>query len=295
MALFRKISFYLAIFGIVTLIALVKTMNAATVPLVKPAVNPYQSSLAASGIIEALDRNVALGAPIDGVVLSVMVHVGDRVKKGAELFKIDERDLQAQLLVQEANLTVAEANLKRLEDQLQRLNSVKDPRAVSQEDIQTRANDVAVAKAQLNVAECQVKQTQLLIKRATICAPIDGVVLQNNLREGEYFTAKSMPAMLLGNTDRLQVRVDIDEQNACRFKENLTAIAYPKNNTSKVIQLKFDHLEPYVLPKKSLTGSSSERVDTRVLQVIYTFERTEDLNVYVGQQVDIYIQEDSLG
>ena len=47
--------------------------------------------------------------------------------------------------------------------------------------------------------------------------------------------------------------------------------------------------EPYVVPKLSLTGDSAERVDTRVLQVIYSFDRGE-LPIYVGQQMDIYIE-----
>jgi HlyD family secretion protein len=46
--------------------------------------------------------------------------------------------------------------------------------------------------------------------------------------------------------------------------------------------------EPYVVPKMSLTGDSTERVDTRVLQVIYSFERG-NLPIYIGQQMDIYI------
>jgi HlyD family secretion protein len=48
-------------------------------------------------------------------------------------------------------------------------------------------------------------------------------------------------------------------------------------------------VEPYVTPKTSLTGSSTERVDTRVLQVIYSFDRNA-LPAYVGQQMDVFIE-----
>ena len=54
--------------------------------------------------------------------------------------------------------------------------------------------------------------------------------------------------------------------------------------------LKFEYVESYVIPKRSLTGDSTERVDTRVLQVIYSFERGK-LHVYPGQQVDVYIED----
>jgi len=46
------------------------------------------------------------------------------------------------------------------------------------------------------------------------------------------------------------------------------------------------------VPKVSLTGASTERVDTRVLQVIYAFERPQNRPVYVGQQVDLFVKTD---
>jgi hypothetical protein len=52
--------------------------------------------------------------------------------------------------------------------------------------------------------------------------------------------------------------------------------------------MRFVRFEPYVVPKKSLTGDSTERVDTRVLQVIYSFDRGS-LPIYVGQQMDVFI------
>ena len=53
--------------------------------------------------------------------------------------------------------------------------------------------------------------------------------------------------------------------------------------------LRFVRIEPYVVPKRSLTGDSLERVDTRVLQVIYEFQRPS-FPIYVGQQVDVFIR-----
>ena len=53
--------------------------------------------------------------------------------------------------------------------------------------------------------------------------------------------------------------------------------------------LTFVRIEPYVVPKKSLTGDNTERVDTRVLQIIYRFERPP-FPVYAGQQVDVFIE-----
>jgi hypothetical protein len=84
------------------------------------------------------------------------------------------------------------------------------------------------------------------------------------------------------------VRVDVDENDAWRVKPGSAASGVLRGNTSITFPLSFKRFEPYVIPKRSLTGESSERVDTRVLQVIYSFDRKE-LPLYVGQLVDVFI------
>ena len=64
-----------------------------------------------------------------------------------------------------------------------------------------------------------------------------------------------------------------------------------RGNPQVSFALRFVRVEPYVIPKKSLTGDNTERVDTRVLQVIYKIDRT-DQPVYVGQQLDVFIEAD---
>jgi hypothetical protein len=87
----------------------------------------------------------------------------------------------------------------------------------------------------------------------------------------------------------LHIRVDIDENDGWRFKPGARGVAYLRGNKDLKADLAFVRVEPYVTPKASLTGSSTERVDTRVLQVIYRFDPTR-LPAYVGQQVDVFIE-----
>ena len=89
----------------------------------------------------------------------------------------------------------------------------------------------------------------------------------------------------------LHVRVDVDEHEAWRVKSNSPAQAFVRGNRDINTALQFVRFEPYVIPKKSLTGESSERVDTRVLQVIYSFD-PGNLPVYIGQQMDVFIEAD---
>jgi hypothetical protein len=122
-------------------------------------------------------------------------------------------------------------------------------------------------------------------------APIDSNVLQVNVRAGEFATAGALskPLLILGDLKTLHVRVDIDENDAWRFDKNAKAIGYLRGNRDFKVDLQLAYVEPFVIPKKSLTGDSTERVDTRVLQALYQFNPKE-LSAYVGQQMDIFIE-----
>ena len=293
MILLRRFSFYLALLGLVVAGSFVwKVMQPRpkSVPLAQPAANPYKRSVAASGIVEAQDRNIEIGSPVSGLIEDYLVKVGQKVERGDVLFIIDGRDLRASLQVQQTEVEVAKAKEELLQDQLQRLEKVKDQRAISIDEVKTKYFNVKVAQTELMAAEAKVQEIKALLDRLVIRAPRQGVIIQNSLRVGEYFQAGgAKPAMVLGNHEQLQIRADIDEQNAAEMILGAKATAFPRNNTSLAIPLKFSYIEPYVIPKRSLTGASQERVDTRVLQVIYQVEQPLEFPLYIGQQVDVFI------
>ena len=66
-------------------------------------------------------------------------------------------------------------------------------------------------------------------------------------------------------------------------------ISFIKGDTQRKLPLRFLRIEPFVIPKRSLTGDSAERVDTRVLQIIFELDRPE-VPLYVGQQVDVFVE-----
>ena len=98
--------------------------------------------------------------------------------------------------------------------------------------------------------------------------------------------------MLLGDDVRLHVRADIDENDAWRVRPGAPAMAFVRGNPNLNTPLQFERFEPYVVPKVSLTGQSTERTDTRVLQAIYSFDPAA-VPVYVGQQVDVFLNGDA--
>jgi hypothetical protein len=128
------------------------------------------------------------------------------------------------------------------------------------------------------------------LERSTVRAPIDAEVIQVKLRVGEFASAgnSSSPMILLGRTKPLHVRVDVDEHEAWRVRAGADAVGHVRGNAELTSTLRFVRFEPFVVPKKSLTGDSTERVDTRVLQVIYRVERG-DLPLFIGQQLDVFI------
>jgi HlyD family secretion protein len=273
-------------------------------PISEPPRAPYERTVAASGIIEAVNENVRIAPPIAGLITKVFVKVSDQVTEQAPLFQLDGRELRAQLLTREAAIPPLQAQIDEqtykigdLETQLQRLQSVHDERAVSEDDLKRTWYALEMAKrgaqrlqASLKQAMAQRDEATILLDRLTVRAPRHGTILQINIRAGEYATLGSTePLMLLGETEQLQVRADIDEVNAPLVIPQAGGTASIKSLADRKIPLTFVRIEPYVIPKKSLTGENTERVDTRVLQVIYRFERPS-FPVYAGQQVDVFIE-----
>jgi len=217
----------------------------------------------------------------------------------------------AKAAVDEAQATLADVTV-----QYQLYQNVADRGVINQDDLnkrkfavdeaaarlaQTKANlaelvagtwapDIEVARADVASAKAAVDADQTLIDRFTVRAPIDGRLLQVKVHPGEFAPAGQMdqPLMLMGDVKQLVVRTDVDENDAWRVRPGNGAVGFIRGNRDIKVALKFFRIEPYVIPKKSLTGDTTERVDTRVLQVLYTFDRG-DQPIYAGQQMDVYI------
>lgn len=101
----------------------------AAVPPVEPAHSPYASQLAGAGLVEPETENIAVGTNLPGIVEAVLLGVGDTVRPGQPLFRIDDRHLRAELAVKQSMLAAAEANLTKL-DMLPRPEELPPSQAV---------------------------------------------------------------------------------------------------------------------------------------------------------------------
>jgi multidrug resistance efflux pump len=310
-------------------------------PPITPATTPFTNSVAGAGMIEAQTENIAMGSPRPGIVTEIYVHVGQSVRAGDPLFKLDDRLLKAQLQSKEAELLSAKAQLERLkaqprpeevpireaavreaeanlamqQDLYHRARTLRERNAVSQEELiqrqqqveaaaavleRARADlallkagawkeDILIAEAAVASASAQVKQVQAELEELLVRALVDGDILQVNVRPGEFVGAPpSQTLILLGNVRQMRVRVDIDEDDIPRFDAAGDAVAVVRGHPEKEFPLRFVRVEPYVIPKRSLTGENTERVDTRVLQVVYEIDPLGE-HLYVGQQLDVFI------
>lgn len=226
----------------------------------------------------------------------------------------------AEVSVQEA--TLSEANAAR---EYERAKQLRTQNAVSQEEMDTRTlsrdtsqvrtleararlleaeaglrllaegdnpPSIAVQKAAVALAEANLLKAQTLMEIRTVKAPIDGTILSVVVRAGEFVPASivSTPYLSMGVVDPLHVRVDIDETEIPRFRAGAKAYASLRGKPDNMVELEYVRTEPLVSPKRTLTGSVSERVDTRVMQIIYSVSPSK-LKAAIGQQVDVYIED----
>jgi RND family efflux transporter MFP subunit len=306
----KRLSILVALVGIVAvslLVARLKAPQPRPTPLVEPSRAPYADSIGARGMVESVNENVRIAPVLPGLIAEVFVKVGDRVKKGDPLFRQDTRDAAAKVENQkaqegllEAKIYEAQVMLEDRNDSFQRIEKLGKKDVVSEDErlrkyylVRAAETMLVTTKADLELAKAQLAQAQVNLDLLTVRAPRDGDILRVDLRAGEYApvppTDLNNPSLLLGETRFLQLRADVDEDSASRVRKGSPAVAFIKGMRSDPIPLRFVRIEPYVTIKRSLTGDSTERVDTRVLQVIYQFDQSK-VPVYVGQQMDVFIE-----
>jgi len=274
-------------------------------PAFQPASNPYAKGIYANGIVESYQSNGAninIYPEVAGTIKKILVSEGEIIKKGAPLILIDDAVQMATAEQQKAQIELAGASLKSVQDQLDKLRESRalEPRSVSKNDLDNAENAVNVAKANLEVARKQYELAQTLLSKYFIKSPMDGAVLSVNAAVGSYVSAQGSydtytqgftPILVMGSSQAyIGVRCYIDEVLISRLPPASQMHAQMLiRGTNISIPLEFVRVQPYVSPKIALSNQRTERVDVRVLPVIFRFERPKNIDVYPGQLVDVYI------
>jgi HlyD family secretion protein len=273
-------------------------------PRVAPAGQPEGDNVSGSGVVEPASELIKIGAQVSGLVSRVNVQVGQQVSRGDVLFTVDDRDARAQIDLARAAITLAETRLAQARidaadkaADYARYRSLDDPLARSGEELSRRkfaaaslASAVAVRRAELAQARASIGEAQTQLRLHQMVAPISGTILQLRARPGQPAVADGNGDALvtIGQTNPLHVRVDIDETDASRVAIGAPALINPRGLATVRVRAEFVRAEPLIVPKRSLTNSATERVDVRVLQLIYRLPDTT-AGFFTGQQVDAFV------
>ena len=238
-----------------------------------------------------------------------------KVEQLKSMPRVEDLD-RAKAIVAQRQSAVDDATLR-----LQRLNAVEDQSAISANEKPTRMfelnlttarlaeaqselaklmkgtypEDLAVAVAEAKVADADVGMLQTDLAQSEVKAPIDGTVLRVNARAGEFAAAGTLREglVVMGQLTPLHIRVDVDELDAWRFDPNGKAVAVLRGGKIVEFPIEYVRTVPVVIPKRTLTGENSERIDTRVMEMIYRFQQ-DNPQVLPGQLLDVYIDSGSI-
>lgn len=230
--------------------------------------------------------------------------------------------------VARAQADAAQAALKTTQDELAKQQNAYElnPKSISRDALDGAANAAAVAKANLEVANRQYELTKAgawvydinnqertanalekayessgaLLAKYTLVAPRDGVVMAVNVTPGsfistqgayEQYTQGVTPVLVLGSGQTwLNVRSYVDEILVPRLPDpaKIKAQMSVRGSTAKM-PMQFVRVQPFVSPKIELADQRAERVNVRVLPVIFKVKKPAGTNLYPGELVDVYI------
>jgi HlyD family secretion protein len=199
-------------------------------------------SISATGNL-APTNQVDVGSELSGTVISVFVDDNDKVKKGQVLAQLDTSKLNDEVAKSKANLVSAEATLAQMRAtvaearatlsrqlEVQKLSGGKVP---AKTEIDTAEANLQRALAQEDSAKGAVENTraelssnQTNIKKATICSPVDGVVLDRQIEPGQTVAASfSAPVLftIAESLTQMELQVDVDEADVGDVRAGLAA------------------------------------------------------------------------
>lgn len=277
-------------------------------PAFSPAANPYAKGIYAEGIVESYQNNgenINIFPNISGTIVGIPVHEGQWVRKGTVLIRFDDSVQRAAVESSKAQVAYARAQLENVRDELSKDEASYrlDTKSISRYTLDDAKNAVKVAARNVEVNVTSYNSAKALLAWYTIRAPADGRVLAIQAAVGSYvvtsqgtydtYTQGFDPILVMGpSEDYVSVRCYIDEILIHRLAPGpqMQARMFIRGTTISV-PLEFVRIQPYVSPKIELSDERLERVDVRVLPVIFRFAKPGNIAVYPGQLVDVYVAE----
>ncbi|KAJ9864037.1 efflux RND transporter periplasmic adaptor subunit [Campylobacter jejuni] len=216
-------------------------------------------TIEAVGKVYAKDQ-VDVGAQVSGQIIKLYVDVGTHVKQGDLIAQIDKDKQQNDLDITKAQLESAKANLESKKvaleiasKQYQREQKLYAAKASSLENLETQKNNYYTLKANVAELNAQVVQLEITLKNAqkdlgytTITAPMDGVVINVAVDEGQTVNAnQNTPTIVrIANLDEMEVRMEIAEADVSKIKVGTELDFSLLNDPQKTYHAKIASIDP---------------------------------------------------
>jgi len=191
------------------------------------------NTVTATGTVEAM-TTVKVGTQVSGIIEHVYVDFNDKVKQGQILARLDETALRAQLEQSQASVDQAQAQLNYEEATFKRLKALFDKDLIAQADYDQALYNYENSKASLSNAKSALDRTKVNLAYATISSPIDGVVLNRAIEEGQTVAASfNTPEMftIVNDLTQMEVQTSVDEADIGQViqgqRVEFTVDAYP--------------------------------------------------------------------
>jgi RND family efflux transporter MFP subunit len=192
----------------------------------QPIERPVGESYETTGRTEAVE-SVDIRARVSGYLVKVGFRDGTEVKKGDELFLIDPRPYEAEVLRAEGELARWEASLRKAVADVARNQRLLPKGAASEKDLESSIAARDSAEAEIQAARARLQQAKLDLEFTRVTAPIGGQVSRTNVTVGNLIQAASPSEASVLTTlvslDPVYVYFDIDEHTLLRVREQRIA------------------------------------------------------------------------
>ena len=197
-----------------------------------------KNTITATGTVEA-DTTVLIGTQVSGVIKKIYVDFNSHVRKGQLLAELDKTPLQTQVQQAQASLDDSKSEVSFQAATYERYKALMDKKLVAQADYDQVKYNYDKAKANLKTAQAGYDKALVNLDYATIHSPIDGVILNRAVDQGQTVAASfNTPNLFTIGNDltQMQVQANVDEADIGQVKDNqpvdFSVDAYP-NETFK--------------------------------------------------------------
>ena len=183
-------------------------------------IDSIEVTVTATGELQPVYK-VDVGTQVSGIVEHIYVDFNTVVKKGQLLAELDRSNLNEQLKTAQASVSNAQSNLTLAQQQYDRVKALYDNKAATMEAYESAVNTLTLAKNQLKTAQSELSRAQTNLSYATIYSPIDGIVMDKAVEEGQTVAASfNTPTLftIANDLTKMQVETKVDEADIGEVK-----------------------------------------------------------------------------